>query len=466
MLPMNNKVFKTSTTDLFRCVTYDDVFKNIYNSFLNKKFKDEIILKSGAASGKSEHITNQIVFWLPEIFNSEAIVVTGSFQHNIQTQKRFIRILQNHGYSDYKLNNDILVFGNNNSINFVYSKSGSHDETTEKLKTFTTQNANVKFIWFEEFTSVINSYGNYERYNYSVSRLFREARKDLIVLYSYNALPVDGSSSIPNSKHPIKKFEEFKIKSKNTIINNSTIYDLPKKWQSYHDLKIAEELKNVDNDLFRNIYLGEDIVKSGSIYPILPKVAKVSDFDYVLAGIDEGRVDAISCVLVGVKGDNYHIIEQFYKKSDIMIMLDEYYNFREWIGSFDFDIVLTCETSPGFFFNTAFNDADLPKNVIEVKPVKKQLVRTDDYSFKSFDNLGIIEQRIIATNILLKKELLTISSKNLQIYEAFKEAVRDKKGKRRDDGYSDIDSLDSFEYAIQTEIKYILEILTTKGDDD
>lgn len=270
----------------------EPIFKNILASYRGGRFYQEIAAYGGAAGGKSEHFSREGEFWLPENEGDEMLVVTYSPKHGKNTLKRFTRVMDKHMIEwTTKEGGTELHFGNDNVIHFISAKAGSFEETQEKLKTFATSKPNaLKFIWFEEFTATINLFKSYETFIYSASRLFREMREDSIIFYAWNPPR--------NRKHPIYKFlDEFEgLKLK------VTMYDLPKKWQSKVDLKVADKLKRTNPTAYRHTYLGEDVGDDGLAFIIDEGIfTEMADnyisFHYLT---DEGTANASTFMLIGV----------------------------------------------------------------------------------------------------------------------------------------------------------------------
>ena len=101
------------------------------------------------------------------------------------------------------------------------------------------------------------------------------------------------------------------------------------------------------------------------------------------------------------------------------------------------------KSNPLFEQNTTLNTD------IRIHKVKKKGVYSKD----------VIQERIDTTNFLIGQNRLFITDDKMPITKAFATAEY-KNGKRLDNGKYDIDSLDAFEYAIQTEIKRILKGVT------
>lgn len=335
-----------SRADYFRCLVYEPVFQNVKNSYILDTFYKHIVLKGGGASGKSEQIGHEINFWLPERVEDEALIITYSQEHKKNTVNRIKRILKQHNYQYIESKGDI-IYGNNNRIRFLSLAGKSKAEEKEKLKTFTLENSNsLKFIWFEEFTAIIGLFDNYHEYFYAVSRLFRETRKDTIIFYCYNPLPM-------KSTHPINEFAKIEAEDKLTI--HSTIYDLPKKFQSEQDIKEAEELKRLNPKAWENIYMGLEVSGDNNAFDITDDIYTELSDDYIDYQVfsDEGTVNATTFSLFGfTRAGEIHFITNYYYSSKItgIQKSPEYFanEYIEFIGNLKNSISKNMVDSPYF----------------------------------------------------------------------------------------------------------------------
>lgn len=301
---------QTVSTDEFRCLAYEPIFQQIYKSYTGQRHYNEIAAYGGGAGGKSEHVAREIEFWQPENAGDEALVLTYSPSHSANTLIRFTRVLDQHGMTYNVKGTDagkILSYGNNNHIHFISVKAASFEETQEKLKTFVTiKPKSLKFVWFEEFTAIMHLFKSYETFIFSASRIFREMRDDSIVFYLWNPPK--------NSKHPIYDF----LKNFGGLEVFTTIYDLPVKWQSKQDIRIADGLKKSNPTAYRLTYLGEAVGSDGLAYVIdesifTPLANDYMHFHYLT---DEGTANATTFMLIGVTAfGEVHCISSYYHSS-------------------------------------------------------------------------------------------------------------------------------------------------------
>ena len=84
---------------------------------------------------------------------------------------------------------------------------------------------------------------------------------------------------------------------------------------------------------------------------------------------------------------------------------------------------------------------------------------------KKVSKYGAIESRIVVTNLLLGAGRLEIHEDNEDLLQAFEMAEYNDNGERIDNGSSNIDSLDGFEYTLLEFIEQIYNsIFLIKGE--
>jgi len=212
-------------------------------------------------------------------------------------------------------------------------------------------------------------------------------------------------------------------------------------------------------NMFAQRVMGQWVLDEGAIYQVLPEQSRTEELSHIYFGMDYGESDATSVVAVGVTSDmNYYILDQYYHsnrtsmdKKNILNYQDEIVNFiNDTINHWDVQAIMYCETSPQSMYNLLRRDGRIDRR-IAIKSVNKSKV---NYKSKT-----AIQERIDVTNLLLTNKRLHIFDKSLPIYTAFVNAEYDDNGNRIDNGNSDIDSLDSFEYAIKVDFKIIMRTM-------
>lgn len=240
---------------------------------------------------------------------------------------------------------------------------------------------------------------------------------------------------------------------------------------------------------YRRKILGEWVQPTGAIYPKTPKIVKnMIDYDFITVGWDYADVnDATSGVVNLINETQYQIVDEYYWKSEeTMTMIKQLEKMRHFVWelwrNYRCPIHLYFETAPAALYimaeemdwwNVDWNDIK-PEHAIKQKrwnmPIQDEDdnmlipdISLDKVSKAKTDekNDSVIKERIDADNILIGMGLLTIhkQAEDKPIVLAFEEAVYDDKGKRLDDGTSNIDSLDSHEYGIKFDLERIFELV-------
>ena len=241
-------------------------------------------------------------------------------------------------------------------------------------------------------------------------------------------------------------------KKKDFAVLKLTLLDNP----LFNELDIERYRMTFSDVMFKRKIMGDWVQAEGACYLNLPneiqEMPKV--FDYINIGIDYGETDATSAVAVGVSNGKYYILSQYYHKASetgSKTIIEYEHDLYEYIKKISKQfksknkVWVYCETSPISLFNL------LSKREIEEATIKKVNKKKENHK-----TANAIQERIDAANILINTDKLFIYDTSIPLYTALSNAVY-KDGVRRDDGYSDIDSLDSFEYAIKVDIKLIMK---------
>lgn len=251
-----------------------------------------------------------------------------------------------------------------------------------------------------------------------------------------------------NDSHPY--YETYLTGNTDVLYVHFTMLDNP----INTDEKILY-FKNVFTEtMYQQKVLGQWVAVEGMVYPNVPKLIDKPDaFDFIYVGMDYGESDATSCVAVGVIKDTYYIFDQYYHKNGNgknLTLLDYKKEIAEWVNAidskYDCNVSMYIETSPMTVYTTFTRDYEIGRgvNIYKVNKAKE-----------NSKSSSAIQERIDVTNMLINMDKLFITDTSLQIYKAFKNAQYHK-GQRLDNGTTDIDSLDAFEYAIKIDIKYII----------
>lgn len=208
---------------------------------------------------------------------------------------------------------------------------------------------------------------------------------------------------------------------------------------------------------FQKEILGEWVITEGACYPRPPRTITANELesikmDYYRVGSDEALAnDAKTMYLVGYSKENnaYYVIDKYRNdtpnESIKVIEKEAREALNGWAKKYG-NITAYFETNPGVLFNIFTYDRTLDSRV-KVKKVSKSKVATKSKS--------AIQERVDIVNIMIAGDMLYINEECSELLEGFDTAVYNKSGDRLDDGTSNIDDLDAFEYAIKKDFKYI-----------
>lgn len=308
-----------SNTDFFRCKVYEPVFKSLKESYESAYIGEshnvkEYVYSGGSASGKSMNVINNMIFWLPETPGDRALIIIYSNLHKIQSKLLIVSILKKHGYLPAVKNistGDINInFGNDNGFDLRSVETGSIEQLSEKFKTGDGETKPYKFLWFEEFTAILNSFRSLENFYNAKSKLFRLLNNNNHVFYTYNP-PANKSHIVYDW---LGNFQGLKL--------HTTIYDLPKKWQDKNTITDAEELKRRNITSFRHIYMGEQVSSEGLAFDINGDIFinEINENEYIdfFYQTDEGNKNATVFILFGLTNKHHvHLLKTFYHSSKI-----------------------------------------------------------------------------------------------------------------------------------------------------
>lgn len=249
-------------------------------------------------------------------------------------------------------------------------------------------------------------------------------------------------------------YQKYLVKNKNVYHIHFNMLDNPINKQETIDY--YKEI--LSDSVFQKKVMGRWVATTGQCYPQMPNVVdKLPDeIDGITCGLDYGQVDATTCIAVAIKDHHYYIFDQYYHKNGedsgenktLIEYKTDIANFLNPLDQkFSCNVYLYCETSPSPVLPMLRRDYEIVKN-IRINAVNK--------AKESAKSKSAIQERIEVTNMLINMGRLHIVGKDLPIYSAFSNAVYDKNGNRLDNGTSDIDSLDAFEYAIKVNFRYIM----------
>lgn len=403
----------------------------------------------GRACTKSSKNAILIIMTMLQFKDCECVVIRqDAIHHRNSTLKELLiacdrlRLIHGVHYSYTYSPMNITLF---NGSNIYFGALNDY----EKLKGYKPTNASKYFglLWFFEFTEFKQKYDMEQ----AISTFARGGNKDVFKIIMEANPHEDAYHWTYEFIASIENEPDYNVQFRTYL--DLTEYER-QNWLGEHILKQIDNMKRIDVDLYKHIYLGLPRVLENAIYKNKPKlVERPEHFQEILVGLDYGESDATTCVAVGYLDGKYYIFDQYYhngRKQKKKTIIEYKTAIAEWLNAIyeveNCKITLYVETSPVTVYRLFGSDNEIRKEISIKKVDKTKSMR------KSKD---AIQERIDVTNIAINTEQLFICDETLPINKAFSQAVY-KNRKRLDDGTSDIDSLDAFEYAIKSDLKLIL----------
>lgn len=340
-----------------------------------------------------------------------------------------------------------------NMIHFDQMKS------VDKLKGYrpSGQGKKIKIVWYFEITE----FKDHTYIQQANSGFGRGGDKDyMIYLYEYN--------DPPKLSHWVYDWVEM-MRQRDDVFEHKVNYNDTTTQQQIDFLgeefiQEAESLKKYDYEQFKNVYLGLPANLQGGVYRNFDreKVLAQPTYQYqdITIGVDFGASDATVFVANGVLPD-YQGFEVFkyYKHENGKGSTKNINDYMNDLLQFCAEIY-TQHQQPV----TVYID---PANKVFIDLIKEATLNTH-YSFIFVDKIikrssekqkTSIQERIDITELMMSSGFLTIDPTFKELIKAFEEAEYNANHERADDGRSDINSLDAFEYAWLKDKKLIKELI-------
>lgn len=430
-----------------------------------KHFSDKItrhqIDKGGRMSGKSSKNEVKIPYLLAQDPTAEAVVVRKVYKDHRDTTFPGLKI----GFDrlGWKLKEGKHFPRGNSTKLYMRTTQGNHihfvglnDYESQKGARPTRMRNAHKILWLFEITQ----FDSEQELNNTISNYVRGQKDWFIILYEYNPHPKKSHWTY----EWVKKMEA----REDAYVNHTNYHDLAdwqqEQWLGNIAMQEIENLKKADYEQYKSIYLGLPANLTGTVYKQfdIARHVKEPTYEYmqVDVGVDYGEADATVFTAVGIK-ENFtgmEVFDTYYHKNgdDGIRNINQYAN----------ELMQFC--------TRVYSKVKKPVTVyidpanLTYKKLVEELTFSPEYSFimvesitkrSSDKNKSSIQERIDLTEVMFGADFLTITPKAERLITAFEQAEYDKKGDRADDGRSDIDSLDSFEYSWLREKKLIREII-------
>lgn len=418
-------------------------------------------LHGGRAGYKSSRNALKIALRTLEDPNCEVIVVRQDYSDHKDTTfndlkwayaKLGVKLIQGIHYPE---GNDLWIrLPNGCRIHFKHMKD------IDKLKGTRASNPlnTIRIVWFYEITQMKSAW----HIENAISGFVRGVKDWFWVFYEWN--------DAPKPSHWTYSWVKLMDKNPDAIVQKVNYNDTSMQQQidflGEIMIKQINNLKTIDPEQYKNIYLGFPANLDGTVYKLFDheKITGNLQYKYVdmAIGVDFGSNDATVFTARGTLA-NYKGIEipmTWYhkngKSSNIKTIID-------YVDSFL------------LFAKEVYDTYKIPLSVY-IDPANlsfKQLIEersmTNEYSFMMIERLkktkrnkkakDAIQERVDFTEIMFGAGYVKIAPQCEELIKAFYEAEYNKKGDRADDGTSDIDSLDSFEYSWLQDMEFMREII-------
>lgn len=392
--------------------------------------KDGIIADGAIRSGKTVSMALSFAFWAMENFNGQNFAMCGktigSFRRNVLTVLKLMLSSRGYQYSDRRADN-LLEVRRGSTVNYFYIFGGKDERSQDLIQGIT-----LAGVLFDEVALMPESF-----VNQAVGRCSVAGSK-----YWFNCNP-------GNPAHWFKQNWIDKQDEKQLIYLHFTMDD---------NLSLSEKIKARYKSMFSGVFfkryiLGRWIPAEGVVYPQFAEDPEYFILDnapriiHAVIGVDFGGTgSAHSFTLVG-----------FMPGMREVIVLDEFYHNNKKDGVLSptqlekaFVDFVRCAKSK-YIVGEAFCDSAEQTLIqgLKVASIKAHL----GISIRDAKK-GSINDRIAFYNSLMSQERFKIMRHCKATIDALRSAVYDDKNPtedvRLDDGSTNIDSLDSMEYATET----------------
>lgn len=253
------------------------------------------------------------------------------------------------------------------------------------------------------------------------------------------------------TEHPFYK-QWLANPDKDTAVIEYNIWDNP----IISDDKIEQMIRVLPDEIVQRKIYGHWVASAGRIYKRLPDTVareevEQMDFKYITIGNDYGEEDKTTSVAVGYDGERYVVIDELVIEDSTMLIDEKERKQRSFINrlanKFGCPITDFNETSHKAIYKMKSEDVKI-STLAEIEVVYKG--KRDPHSKSA------IGERIDLVNVMIAFDKLVLSDHLTALPRALETAVW-KDGVRLDNGTTDIDTLDGFEYAIIEDYEYIMK---------
>ena len=436
----------------------------------NDKTTTHQIDKGGRSSCKSSKNEIKVPFLFMSDPYAEAAVVRKVYKDHRDTTFAGLKIgFERLGwnlkprvnYPDGKNSAMYIKTAQGNYVHFV----GLNDYESSKGARPTRLGNEIKILWLFEITQFDSEY---EMSNV-IANYIRGKKDWFVILYEFNP-PAKTS-------HWVYEWLRKMEKHPNAYIQHTNYQDLPTwqqtDWLGNDTIDEINAMKVIDYEQYKSIYLGLPANLSGSVYKKFRNehVQKVdrdpNNYMKFSIGVDYGETDATTFTLYGALKafSGARILDTYYHKNGVSRgekgledYADDFFEFmEEYWDEFGKPCKVYVDSAAKHFWSY------LKREKVR-RGIGRFTIHPTNKTAKLKKSDSAIEERISTTNIMFGANWLIIDESCKELIKAFDECERNKHGDRRDDGTTDIDSLDSFEYSWMQDIVAIQNaILRQRG---
>ena len=281
---MERKEKKDEEQNIFVVIPAKDIASSFVdiNRDIDERSHREYYLEGGRGSTKSSYISEKIIELMENNPQMCAVVlrkVKDTLKDSVFAQLEWAIDTLSETYPGlkerYKLTKSPLEITNTKTGQVIYFRGADDYGKIKSLKT--PKDMYVGITWMEEFDQFAGMM-EVRKINQSLIR----GGEDFIQFYSYNT---------PASSQHFVNIEKITPKD-SRIVHLSDYRNVPKKWLGQAFLDEAEFLKDTNDKLYRNEYLGEMTGTGGTVFENV-ELREITDeeintFDYTYQGLDFG----------------------------------------------------------------------------------------------------------------------------------------------------------------------------------
>jgi len=344
--------------------------------------------------------------------------------------------------------------------NFVHF---AHMKDMDALKGIRPRNPKnqIKAVWYFEITQYKS-----ERYITEANATFMRGDKDyFMAFYEWN--------DAPKLSHWTYDFKKKMEQREDAYVKKTNYNDAPM-WQQEKFLgkmllNEIQRLQDIDPEQYKSTYLGFPANLGGTVYKQfdLDRNVKPATHEYMdlVIGIDVGGNDATTFTLRGIT-PNYKSMEiprTYYHKNgitggikNINDYVDDFLQFASEIHARYKKVITVYIDSANLMFKQLVEEYSHSERyafiLVEALPKMKRIKGAKKEK-------SVLQGRADMNELMFGSGYCTIDPQCTELIKAIQEREYDKKGNPADDGSSDVDSIDSYDYTWLYDMDFIYDMI-------